>query len=59
MPIQTDNWMALCDKVTDTLHMKFGVFDKLQRGMMGVGVGIGLATLLTVVFPPAAAIMPS
>lgn len=42
--------------VQDTLHMKFGMFEKVQRGMMGLGVGVGLATLVTVIFPPAAAI---
>jgi len=42
--------------IQDTLHIKFGTFEKLQRGMMGAGVGFGLATLVTVIFPPAAAI---
>ena len=48
--------MGMPITVTDTLHMKFGNFDKVQRGMMGIGVGVGLVTLLTVVFPPAATI---
>ena len=42
--------------VYDTLHMGFGSFEKVRSGMMGLGIGIGLASLLTVVFPPAAAI---
>ena len=42
--------------IADTLHMKFTTYEKVQRGMMGLGVGLGLASLLTVVFPPAAAI---
>lgn len=42
--------------IQDTLRMKFETFEKVQRGMMGAGVGLGLATLVTVIFPPAAAI---
>jgi GTP-binding protein EngB required for normal cell division len=52
--IQPTGWMPI--PIADTLHMKFTIFEKAQRGMMGVGVGIGLASLLTMVFPPAAAI---
>ncbi len=48
--------MGMPIPVADTLNMDFRTFDKVQRGMMGMGVGIGLATLLTVVFPPAGAI---
>jgi predicted GTPase len=52
--VQPIGWMPI--PIADTLHMKFTIFEKAQRGMMGFGVGFGLATLLTVVFPPAAAI---
>jgi GTP-binding protein EngB required for normal cell division len=48
--------MGMPIPVADTLHMKFTTYEKVQRGMMGLGVGLGLASLLTVVFPPAAAI---
>jgi hypothetical protein len=43
-------------QVAETLHMKFTPFEKVQRGMMGLGVGIGLASVLTIIFPPAAVI---
>jgi enoyl-CoA hydratase/carnithine racemase len=48
--------MGIPIPTADTLHMKFTTYEKVQRGMMGLGVGLGLASLLTVVFPPAAAI---
>ena len=48
--------MGMPIPIADTLHMKFTTYEKVQRGMKGLGVGMGLASLLTVVFPPAAAI---
>ncbi|MDB6034018.1 MAG: hypothetical protein JWM16_4356 [Verrucomicrobiales bacterium] len=40
--------------VPETLHMAFGTFEKVRYGMMGMGIGLGLVTVLTAVFPPAA-----
>jgi GTPase SAR1 family protein len=42
--------------VSDTLYMGFAAFEKVRYGMMGMGIGLGLASLVTVIFPPAAAI---
>jgi len=42
--------------IQNTLNVKFSGFEKLRHGMMGLGVGVGVVTLLTVVFPPAGAI---
>ena len=42
--------------IEDTLHVRFDNFEKARHGMMGLGVGLGLASLVTVIFPPAAAI---
>ncbi len=42
--------------IQNTLNMKFSSFEKLRHGLMGFGVGAGVVTLLTVVFPPAGAI---
>jgi GTP-binding protein EngB required for normal cell division len=42
--------------IQNTLNVKFNGFEKLRHGMMGLGVGVGVVTLLTVVFPPAGAI---
>ena len=52
--IQTFQMAAI--SIPDTLHIQFGTYEKVQRGMMGFGVGAGLAGLLAAVFPPAAAI---
>ena len=42
--------------IADTLHMNFAAFEKVRYGMMGAGIGLGLVSLVTVIFPPAAAI---
>jgi biopolymer transport protein ExbB/TolQ len=36
--------------------MNFAAFEKVRYGMMGAGIGLGLVSLVTVIFPPAAAI---
>jgi hypothetical protein len=42
--------------IQDQLHINFPVFEKVRYGMMGAGIGVGLTSLLTVIFPPAGAI---
>ena len=42
--------------IQDNLHINFPVFEKVRYGMMGAGIGLGLTSLLTVIFPPAGAI---
>ena len=50
--VQSIVWGAI--PIAETLHMEFKLFDKVQRSMMGAGLGYGLATLVSIVIPIAA-----